>query len=120
LLGKTAAIDLKSVAFSRFAVELDTGMVRVTDPASDKEGPAMTVILDGIEYLPASAVAAQLATTETRILMLIKQKALSGQMIEGAWFVTTASLACYDRHAAEPAKAAECRVSCGGSGCGCH
>jgi hypothetical protein len=120
LFGKTAAIDMKSVGFSSFAGEPYTGMVRVIALASDKEGPAMTVILDGIEYLPASAVAAQLATTETRILMLIKQKALAGQMIEGAWFVTTASLACYDRHAAEPAKAAACRVTCGASGCGCH
>jgi hypothetical protein len=80
----------------------------------------MTVIIDGIEYLPAAAAAIQLATTETKILMLLKQKALTGELIEGDWFVTTASLACYDAHASDPEKQAQCRTSCSSTGCGCH
>jgi hypothetical protein len=76
----------------------------------------MTVVIDGTEYLPASEAALQLGTTETKILMLLKQKALGGELLEGSWFVTTASLACYDAHAPGPEKKAHC-----GSGCsGCH
>jgi hypothetical protein len=82
----------------------------------------MTVVIDGIEYLPAAEAAQQLATTETKILMLLKQKALGGELIEGSWFVTTASLACFDPEAQDVAKAASCHTSCSssGSGCGCH
>ena len=80
----------------------------------------MTVVIDGIEYLPASEVALKLETTETKILMLLKQKALGGELIEGSWFVTAASLACYDAHAREPENKANCRTSCSSSGCGCH
>ena len=76
----------------------------------------MTVLIDGIEYLPASEVALQLGTTETKILMLLKQKALGGELVEGSWFVTTASLACYDAHAQSPEKKANCSSGCSG----CH
>jgi hypothetical protein len=76
----------------------------------------MTVVIDGIEYLPASVVAQKLETTETKILMLLKQKALGGELIEGSWFVTAASLACFDAHAREPEKQANCRTGCSG----CH
>ncbi|HBG04450.1 MAG: hypothetical protein A2075_03440 [Geobacteraceae bacterium GWC2_58_44] len=81
----------------------------------------MTVEIDGIEYLPAAAAAEQLATTETRILMLLKKDALCGGLIDGSWFVTTASLACYDPKAVEEKELA-CRTNCSGSGsgCGCH
>jgi len=80
----------------------------------------MTVVIDGVEYIAAADAAEQLSTTETRILMLLKQKALLGEMLDGEWFVTTASLACYDKHAAEPEKQLQCRTSCSSSGCGCH
>jgi len=80
----------------------------------------MTVVIDGIEYLAASTVAQQLETTETKVLMLLKQKALEGELIEGTWFITTASLACYDPHGCEPDKQASCRTSCSSTGCGCH
>ena len=80
----------------------------------------MTVVIDGIEYLPASVAAEHLATTETRILMLLKQKALCGDQIEGAWYVTTDSLACYDPAARQAEKLLQCRTSCKASGCGCH
>jgi hypothetical protein len=80
----------------------------------------MTVVIDGTEYLPASVVAQQLETTETKILMLLKQKALGGEFIEGSWFVTTSSLACYDAHARDPEQQASCKTSCSSSGCSCH
>jgi hypothetical protein len=80
----------------------------------------MTVLIDGTEYLPATEAAEQLATTETKILMLLKKKALLGEMIEGSWFVTSASLAGYDPNAVLAGNQPECRTSCSGSGCGCH
>jgi len=80
----------------------------------------MTVI-DGIEYITAAAAAEQLATTETKILMLLKKKALCGELVEGTWYVTTASLAGYDPKACEAEKEMQCRTSCSSnSGCGCH
>ena len=80
----------------------------------------MTVVIDGTEYIPLAVAAQQLGTTETKILMLLKQKALGGELIEGSWYVTMASLACYDAHAQDPAQQAQCRTSCSSSGCGCH
>lgn len=79
----------------------------------------MTVVIDEIEYLPAAAAAEQLATTETRILMLLKKNELCGELIDGSWFVTTASLASYEPHG-EPGKELHCRTSCSASGCGCN
>ena len=80
----------------------------------------MTVLIDGTEYVPMTEAAEQLATTETKILMLLKQKALQGDLIEGSWFVTSSSLAGYDPQAAQPGRLPDCRTSCSGSGCGCH
>lgn len=80
----------------------------------------MTVEIDGIAYLPASEAALQLATTETKILMLLKQNALAGELIEGSWFVTAASLACYDAHSGDAEMQAKCLTSCSSKGCGCH
>ena len=81
----------------------------------------MTLVNDGIEYISAAAVAEQLETTEMKVLMLLRQKALCGQMIEGSWFVTAASLASFDRELAEPgALKGDCSTSCSGAGCGCR
>lgn len=78
----------------------------------------MTVIIDGTEYVSADEVAAQLGTTELKVLMLLRQKNLHGEQIDGSWFVTAASLACYDADAAVPA-IPSCRTGCTSSGCSC-
>lgn len=78
----------------------------------------MTVMIDGIEYLSLTAVAEQLTTTETRVLMMLKEKVLLGGLIEGDWFVSSASLACYDRLAPYPVKLPACASNCS-SGCAC-
>ena len=70
------------------------------------------------EYLPMAEAARLLSTTETRILMLLKQKALQGELLEGGWVVSTASLACYDKEAAAPAQQSHCS-GCSISKCGC-
>lgn len=78
----------------------------------------MTVIIDGNEFISAAEVAAQLGTTELKVLLLLRQNALCGEQIDGSWFVTSASFACYDADAAAPA-IPSCRSTCSGSGCGC-
>lgn len=80
----------------------------------------MTVTIDGIEYLYAEDAAAKLSTTETRILMLLKRKALEGIMQDDGWLVTKSSLACFENHEQEPEQQPSCRTSCSSSGCGCH
>lgn len=80
----------------------------------------MTVAIDAKEYLPAAAAAAQLATTEMKILMLLKKGALNGDLIDGSWYVTASSLASYRPEVIDPGAGSQCRTSCGGSGCGLH
>lgn len=80
----------------------------------------MTTIIDGIEYLPITEVARQLETTETRILMLLKQQVLTGELVEGTWLLTTASVLGFDAKAQATAAPAGCRTSCTSSVCGCH
>lgn len=80
----------------------------------------MTTIIDGIEYLPIAEVARQLETTETRILMLLKQRILHGELVEGTWLVTTASVLGFDAQAQATAEPSSCRTSCTSSVCGCH
>ena len=80
----------------------------------------MTVMIDGIEYLQAAVAAERLATTETKILMLLRENALCGELIDGSWLVTAASLACYDRSALTQQNHLSCRTGCSGSGCGGH
>jgi len=78
----------------------------------------MTVSMDGTDYLPITAVAERLGTTETKILMLLKQKALTGELVEGEWFVTAASVDGY----APPALGTAAATGCGGgcAACGQH
>lgn len=80
----------------------------------------MTEIIDGLEYLTAAEAAAELSTTETRILMLLKQKALNGMLVEQGWFISKDSVTCFDRHAEDAGQQLQCRTSCNSSKCGCH
>lgn len=79
----------------------------------------MSIIIDAIEYQPLSAAAEQLATTEMKILMLLKKKILHGDLIDGSWFVTADSLAGY-QPARDEDDLLSCRSSCGSSACGCR
>lgn len=79
----------------------------------------MTVIENGIEFISVDQVATKLGTTEMKVLMLLRQKALRGERMDGRWFVTAASLADYDAGAAQPV-VPSCRTNCTSSGCGCR
>jgi hypothetical protein len=79
----------------------------------------MTVIIAGTEYLTIAEVARRLCTTETRTLMLMKKRALTGELIEGEWYITAVSLAELDLKGDEP-PTPSCKSTCTSSGCGCH
>jgi len=77
----------------------------------------MTVDINGIPAVPAAVAAEELRTTQLKILMLIKQKALCGEMIDGEWYVTRESLFSYDpEEQKQETGKHECRSGCGG----CH
>jgi hypothetical protein len=79
----------------------------------------MTVVIDGTEYIPAAVAAERLATTELKILMLLREKVLVGEAVEGAWFVTKTSVDSYRPEAVTPTKA-HCSTGCSSSHCGCR
>ena len=74
----------------------------------------MTEDINGSLYVPAAEAAEQLSTTQLKILMLIKQKLLCGEMVDGEWYVTRESVAAYDPEEEGPVKQHECRSGCGG------
>lgn len=76
----------------------------------------MKVEINGIPSVTAAVAAEELATTQLKILMLIKQKALCGEMIDGEWYVTRESLFSYDPAEEKPPATHECHSGCGG----CH
>lgn len=80
----------------------------------------MTETINGIEHVTAAEAAAELSTTETRVLMLLKQKALDGTLSEQGWFITRESLDCFDHHGGDAEQQLACRTSCTSSKCGCH
>lgn len=80
----------------------------------------MILIIDEVEYVSAADAAAHLSTTETRVLMLLKQRALVGKILDEGWLVTRASLLGYDGRENEQEAQPSCRTSCSSSRCGCH
>lgn len=80
----------------------------------------MTEMIDGKEHVTAAEAATELSTTETKVLMLLKQKALQGTLSEQGWFITRESLDCFDHHAANLQEQLTCRTSCSSSTCGCR
>jgi len=74
--------------------------------------------IDGVPHITAESAAAVLGTTKLRILILIKEKRLSGTMREGQWYVTRASVEAFREEEYPAPVATACRTGC--SGCGCH
>lgn len=78
----------------------------------------MERIIDGVAHVTATAAAQELQTTQLKVLMLIKQNALTGCMVEGEWFVTGESLECAKLHGVDTKVQKQCKSAC--SGCGGH
>ena len=71
------------------------------------------------EYVTVDGAAAELSTTPLRVLMLIKEKALKGELRDGTWLVTRNSLNCFMVSGADLSLQASCHTSCSSSGCSC-
>ncbi|GFO69775.1 hypothetical protein GMLC_33540 [Geomonas limicola] len=78
----------------------------------------MTV--DNEALFSLSEVARQLGTTETRILMLVKQGVLKGELVEGNWWIYQSSLAGVEPESARVQLVPSCKTSCNSGTCGCH
>jgi hypothetical protein len=76
----------------------------------------MTEEINRILLMTATAAAEQLSTTQIKILMLIKQEILDGELIEGEWYVTRESVASYNPDDQPTAVHHECHSGCSG----CH
>jgi len=53
----------------------------------------MARVIEGVSYLTVDEAAEVLATTPTRLLMLMRGKCVSGVLTEGEWLVTADSVA---------------------------
>lgn len=76
------------------------------------------------QWMSAEEVASELGTTPLNILLYIKRGQLTGQEIDGKWYVAPESLAAL-KSGSETVGSAPCKPSCGhgnhGGGCGgCH
>lgn len=80
----------------------------------------MAEIIEGKAHVTAAEAAAELSTTETKVLMLLKRKALHGILSDQGWFVTRESLDRFDRTAGPGQAQFTCSTSCTGSSCGCR
>ncbi|BCS53109.1 hypothetical protein [Geobacter sp. SVR] len=66
-----------------------------------------------------SEAAAELATTEMKVLMLLKRKELEGELVEGEWRISRQSLAHFRTHGPISAESTtSCASAC--RGCGQH
>jgi len=79
----------------------------------------MSMIIDGKEHISAAQAADELETTITRVLMLLRDKALVGTQLDGEWYVACDSLACGKAHGRDMKTAKGCASHCSSGGCGC-
>ena len=70
--------------------------------------------------VPIAEAAALLATTETRILMMLKKNELQGNQVDGDWFVDKASLQLCGKPLPSDIVKKGCGGGCGSGGCGSH
>lgn len=79
----------------------------------------MALMLDGKEHITAAEAAAEMETTITRVLMLLRENALSGSQMDGEWYVARDSVACGKAHGREMKTVKGCVSHCSSGGCGC-
>ncbi|CAH2029870.1 hypothetical protein [Trichlorobacter ammonificans] len=71
----------------------------------------------GENFVTMGEAAAYLATTETRILLLLKTQELRGKQVEDAWFVDKASLQLCGKPKPSDFGTTGCGGGCGSGGC---
>lgn len=78
--------------------------------------------MEGIKPVEAlvsvEAAARELGTTPTKVLMMLRSKALFGCEADGGWRVSVESLACAKAHGIDRKQASGCASYCA-SKCGC-
>lgn len=77
----------------------------------------MATRIDDREHITAAEAAAELETTITRVLMLLKHHALEGTQLDGEWYVARDSVACGKAHGRDMKTVTGCVSHC--SSCGC-
>lgn len=75
--------------------------------------------METVKMLTVGASAEVLATTPTKILMLLKNGELKGEESEGTWYIDADSLACAKSHGIDMKTAKGCASYCNSGGCGC-
>jgi hypothetical protein len=80
----------------------------------------MDKLTEGTTKLHMAKAAQELQTTEMKVLMLLKNKALLGEEIDGEWYVYQESLECFKAHGKDMKVEAGCKTYCSSGGCGCH
>lgn len=70
-------------------------------------------------FVTIDEAATLLDTTPTRILMLLRDKALLGEQQEDGWLVSRDSIACCKAHGKDMKKEQGCKTYCSSGGCGC-
>jgi hypothetical protein len=79
----------------------------------------METSIAGVTHVTAAVAAEELQTTQLKVLMLLKQKALTGSMVDGEWFVSRESLDCAKVHGIDRSVQSQCKTSCSTGSCGC-
>ena len=78
------------------------------------------MMIDGRHYLTVEEAAEALATTEMRVLMLMREKELVGMQLEGKWLITADSVAAWQAKGSVAKPVAGCATSCtSAKGCAC-
>lgn len=77
----------------------------------------MGKMIDGKSWIDISEAAATLNSTIPKLLMLIKDGTLTGQQLEGEWYVTSDSICNCSNRDNVPHVVKGCGGGCGG-GCG--
>ena len=75
--------------------------------------------METANMLTVAESAEALATTPTKILMLLKNGDLKGEENEGEWFIYADSLASVQSHGIDMKAAKGCASYCNSGGCGC-
>ncbi|GAM10763.1 hypothetical protein OR1_03060 [Geobacter sp. OR-1] len=74
----------------------------------------------GTANIHITEAAAELQTTQLKVLMLVKNKAILGEEIRGEWYVNRDSLNCFKSHGSDIKIEMGCKSNCSSGGCGCR
>jgi hypothetical protein len=82
-----------------------------------RKGTTMAKTMDKTALMTADEAADLLGTTAIQVLMLMRQKALTGSLIEGEWLISSDSVLQWLAAPAVKKRLNSCEGSC--SGCSC-